>query len=351
MPWVWPCWQYSCHQIHAWADSRTLVRTLCCIEISASSVGFAFMLKLHFVDFIKFLLWVVFVDCIGVGIAIATTLWWVRQSLWVRRSLSDCDQYQLSIVVWTHLTLSSVKMSSHHLRFDKSYCSWLIERASGPSGTCAKEVLFWQTMQLSSVKVTKLSNDWYLTVTCLTVLWHGPCGTVDSAAWLCLTVCVAGGRSVLICKPPTSVAHVSVSSIDSHGSIQLQRGISMILELATLTVECVQSSNLVLTFLVGHGCSESFLHWMGSLYCKSTHAAWHSPTSVDVWWSRHYTNDARLQMEHSNMLSRGWHVITRARETTYLNVPRASVLHLFCRMTNYEQVGLQNPGAVCMTRS
>jgi len=30
-------------------------------------------------------------------------------------------------------------------------------------------------------------------------------------------------------------------------------------------------------------------------------------------------------------------------------VPRASVLHLFCRMTNYEQV--QNPGAVCMTRS
>jgi len=46
-----------------------------CVEISASSVGFAFVLKLHFVDFIKFLLWVVFVDCIGVGVAIATTLW------------------------------------------------------------------------------------------------------------------------------------------------------------------------------------------------------------------------------------------------------------------------------------
>jgi len=60
----------------------------------------------------------------------------------------------------------------------------------------------------------------------------------------------------------------------------------------------------------------------------------------------HYTNDARLQVEHSNMLSLGWHVITRAqpewwhfnRGTTYLNVPRASVLHLSCRMTNYEQV-------------
>jgi len=63
----------------------------------------------------------------------------------------------------------------------------------------------------------------------------------------------------------------------------------------------------------------------------------------------HYTNDARLQVEHSNMLSRGWHVITRAqpewwhfnRGITYFNVPRASLLHLFCRMTNYEQV--QNP--------
>ena len=77
----------------------------------------------------------------------------------------------------------------------------------------------------------------------------------------------------------------------------------------------------------------------------------------DTTRPRHYTNDARLQVEHSNMLSRGWHVITRTqpewwhvnRGTTYLNVPRASVLHLFCRMTNYEQV--QNLGAVCMTRS
>jgi len=42
---------------------------------AASSVGFAFMLKLHFVDFFKFLIWVVFIDCIGVGVVIATTLW------------------------------------------------------------------------------------------------------------------------------------------------------------------------------------------------------------------------------------------------------------------------------------
>jgi len=66
--------------------------------------------------------------------------------------------------------------------------------------------------------------------------------------------------------------------------------------------------------------------------------------------AQHYANDARLQVEHSNMLSRGWHVITRAqpewwhfnRGTTYWNVPRASVLHLFCRMTNYEHLKLWN---------
>ena len=56
-----------------------------------------------------------------------------------------------------------------------------------------------------------------------------------------------------------------------------------------------------------------------------------------------------MQVEHSNMLSQGWHVNTRAqpewwhfnRGKTYLNVPWASVLRLFCHTTNYKQV--QNP--------
>ena len=55
------------YNLLVWYDDSVL--------ISASSVGFAFVLKLHFVDFIKFLLWVVFVDCISVGVVIATTLW------------------------------------------------------------------------------------------------------------------------------------------------------------------------------------------------------------------------------------------------------------------------------------
>ena len=43
--------------------------------VLVSSVGFAFVLKLHFLAFVKFLVWVVFVDCIGVGLLIATLFW------------------------------------------------------------------------------------------------------------------------------------------------------------------------------------------------------------------------------------------------------------------------------------
>lgn len=45
------------------------------VVLPVSSVGFAFALKLHFLGFFKFLLWVVFVDCIGVGLVIASLCW------------------------------------------------------------------------------------------------------------------------------------------------------------------------------------------------------------------------------------------------------------------------------------
>lgn len=48
---------------------------------SASSVGFSLTLGLGFVGFIKFLLWVIFVDCIGVGLLIATLSWQVSYGL------------------------------------------------------------------------------------------------------------------------------------------------------------------------------------------------------------------------------------------------------------------------------
>lgn len=40
-----------------------------------SAVGFAIVLHIHFLGFLKFLLWVIFIDCVGVGIFVATLLW------------------------------------------------------------------------------------------------------------------------------------------------------------------------------------------------------------------------------------------------------------------------------------
>jgi len=42
-----------------------------------SSIGFAIVLRLSIVGFFKFLIWVVFIDCIAVGICVATLFWLV----------------------------------------------------------------------------------------------------------------------------------------------------------------------------------------------------------------------------------------------------------------------------------
>jgi len=68
-------------------------------------------------------------------------------------------------------------------------------------------------------------------------------------------------------------------------------------------------------------------------YCPPTCPCWQQQVHLErtlefccspVTYGAHYTNDARLQVEHSNMLSRGWHVITRAP----LNIDIALLLSL-----------------------
>jgi hypothetical protein len=54
---------------------HTFYLQLLCVVFSASSVGFALVLRLGFWGFVKFLLYVIFVDCIGVGLLIATLFW------------------------------------------------------------------------------------------------------------------------------------------------------------------------------------------------------------------------------------------------------------------------------------
>ncbi|XP_059468552.1 protein unc-50 homolog [Neocloeon triangulifer] len=56
-----------------------------------SSIGFALVLKLSFYGFLKFFLYVVLVDCIGIGILVATALWFVTNRLMVKPACRDQD--------------------------------------------------------------------------------------------------------------------------------------------------------------------------------------------------------------------------------------------------------------------
>lgn len=59
-----------------------------------STIGFGFVLDMGFFETIKLLLWVVFIDCVGVGLLIATLMWWVNlfEKLFVVFLGENCNQ-------------------------------------------------------------------------------------------------------------------------------------------------------------------------------------------------------------------------------------------------------------------
>ncbi|XP_041462887.1 protein unc-50 homolog [Lytechinus variegatus] len=74
---VYRNFQYRKQTKNQFARDDPAFLVLLSVCLCASSVGFAFVLDLHFVGFLKFLLWVVCIDCIGVGLCIATALWFI----------------------------------------------------------------------------------------------------------------------------------------------------------------------------------------------------------------------------------------------------------------------------------
>lgn len=58
-----------------WARDDPAFLVLLAASLALSSILFAVVLKLSFGGFIAFFLWAVFIDCIGVGLIIATILW------------------------------------------------------------------------------------------------------------------------------------------------------------------------------------------------------------------------------------------------------------------------------------
>ncbi|KAL5012944.1 hypothetical protein ScPMuIL_011495 [Solemya velum] len=72
---VYRNFQYRKNTKDQWARDDPAFLVLLSFWLCVSSIGFALVLGLHFLGFIKFLLWVIFVDCIGVGLLIASLFW------------------------------------------------------------------------------------------------------------------------------------------------------------------------------------------------------------------------------------------------------------------------------------
>lgn len=70
-------------------DPAFLVLLSCWLIVS--SAGFSLVLGIHFWGFVKFLLYVIFVDCIGVGIVIATGLWYISNRFLIKPGYRDQD--------------------------------------------------------------------------------------------------------------------------------------------------------------------------------------------------------------------------------------------------------------------
>ena len=53
--------------------------------------GFSFVLGFHFYGFVKFLLYVIFVDMVGIGLVIETALWYISNNLLLKPGYKDQD--------------------------------------------------------------------------------------------------------------------------------------------------------------------------------------------------------------------------------------------------------------------
>ncbi|MFH4979108.1 hypothetical protein AB6A40_005817 [Gnathostoma spinigerum] len=72
-----------------WARDDPAFLVLLAFSLLITSVLFAFVMRLTFVGFLSFLAWVVFVDCIGVGLLVATILWFISNTF--LRKVDDQD--------------------------------------------------------------------------------------------------------------------------------------------------------------------------------------------------------------------------------------------------------------------
>ncbi|XP_036425635.1 protein unc-50 homolog [Colossoma macropomum] len=74
-----------------WARDDPAFLVLLSVWLCVSTVGFGLVLDMSFLETLKLLLWVVFIDCIGVGLLISTLMWFVTNKYLMKHHSKDCD--------------------------------------------------------------------------------------------------------------------------------------------------------------------------------------------------------------------------------------------------------------------
>uniref|UniRef100_A0A8C4PY65 Unc-50 homolog (C. elegans) n=1 Tax=Eptatretus burgeri TaxID=7764 RepID=A0A8C4PY65_EPTBU len=74
-----------------WARDDPAFLVMLSIWLCVSTIGFGFVLDLGLLGILKLLLWVVFIDCIGVGLFIATFMWFVSNRYLLKQPMREVD--------------------------------------------------------------------------------------------------------------------------------------------------------------------------------------------------------------------------------------------------------------------
>ncbi|XP_061419879.1 LOW QUALITY PROTEIN: protein unc-50 homolog [Lethenteron reissneri] len=74
-----------------WARDDPAFLVLLSVWLCVSTLGFGFVLSMSFLNTLKLLLWVVFIDCIGVGLLISTLMWLISNRYLMGRGVRESD--------------------------------------------------------------------------------------------------------------------------------------------------------------------------------------------------------------------------------------------------------------------
>ena len=86
-----------------------------CLHISVTSIIYAVILRMSFVGFLRFSLWSIFIDCIGLGAVVASVAWWVCVCIYIINIVSSSSIWQAKGKANSSKTLPSEVFDNHQM--------------------------------------------------------------------------------------------------------------------------------------------------------------------------------------------------------------------------------------------